>query len=87
MREPLNVVERDRRSLSVRNESLRVRDERNMLDRQLKRALDQRQRDWEAGFAAALDMVARGTRETVATPEDEPTAPYPIIDPTVIEAD
>lgn len=93
MRETLKVVEIDRRSINTRRESNRMRDERDRLDRQLSSAIEQRRRDWSQGFAAALDLLAqqseslptRGTRDL--DPSEEPTAPYPIIDPSVIEAD
>lgn len=92
MREKLNVVELDRRTVVVRNESTRLRDERDRLDRQLHSALDQKRRAWEQGFAAAMTVVAeknerKYARGTSDFGPEEITASYPIIDPTTIEAD
>lgn len=91
MRDKLNVVEVDRRPDQIRDESVRRRDERGHLDRQLTSLIRERRRAWEQGFAAAMDLMAhqqetrfaRGTRDF----GDEDTAPYPIVDPTLIEAD
>lgn len=60
-----------------------MRDEH--VDRSLRGSLDQRRRAWEQGFAAGLEVaarqLARGTRDFTA---EEPTAPYPIIDPDLV---
>ena len=75
------IVEVDHRPDSVREASLRRRDG-GVLDRQLIRYVDQR-RAFEAGFAAGIALFARGTRDDIAA--DEITAPYPIIDPDLID--
>lgn len=88
MRSKLNVVEIDRRPVGIRNESLRTRDESSHLERKLRKALDEKRKSWEQGFAAGIEAaaglheqlsLARGTR-----PDLEDTAPYPIIDPDLI---
>jgi hypothetical protein len=80
MRDTL-IVEVDHRPESAREESARRRDE-GYLNRQLMRYLDQ-QRAFEAGVAAGIEIVARGTRDDIAA--DETTAPYPVLDPDLID--
>lgn len=89
MRDRINIVKIDNRPPATKDESDCLRDGRDSFDRQLRAVLDQRRRDWELGFVAALDLMAqreaepklaRGTRDV----EDMDTAPYPIIDPDII---
>lgn len=82
MRDKFNIVEVDRRPTHVRRESDFLRDGRNQLDRQLHTMLDMKKRAWEQGFAAAMEVIARGTRDF---DHEEITAEYPIVDPTVID--
>lgn len=87
MRDKLKVVEVDRRPAIVRRESEMARDQHH-LDRRIRAALDDRRRAWEQGFAAGIEaaasaQLARGTRDF----GDEPTTPYPIIDPDLIMVD
>jgi len=86
----LNVVEVDRRPAFIRNESLRAREERTLIERQLSSIEQERRRAYTAGFAAALDLIAQKTDEPVLANGtrdfgDEPTAPYPIIDLALVE--
>ena len=84
-----DIVEVDRRSNIVKTEDSRMRDRR--VDRNARDALDARRRAWQQGFTAGLEIaaqqltLARGTRDLIAA--DEPTAPYPIVDPDLIVID
>jgi hypothetical protein len=73
------VVEVDHRSIRTKEESVRMRESRT--DKSLRRVLDQK-RAWQQGFEAGL--LARGTRDMVA-PDEEPTAPYPLVDLKLID--
>lgn len=89
------VVERDRRSAESRARSDQLRDARPPSTRatapsadsiqESVAVLEDQQRAWERGFEAgiraATTQFARGTRDDVPAPDDEPTAPYPVIDP------
>lgn len=84
------VVEVDRRTAEVRASDERLRDQPAItrapaLDSiaDAVSALEERQRIWERGFEAGIragSQLARGTRDDLAAPDEEPTAPYPILD-------
>lgn len=84
MRTKLNVVEVDRRPVEIRNESLRIRDERSNLERKLRELLDEKRRAWEQGFAAGIEAAAGLYDQAKLARGTEDTAPYPIIDPDLV---
>lgn len=68
----MRIVERDRRS-----EDAKRLDQLDRLSRQNRKLLDGRQRDWDQGFACAIDMFARGAtleemRTKVRRPQEVP---------------
>ncbi len=78
----MKITELDRRPQEVRREDIARRENRARLR-------DKRRKDWERGFAAALELVAasslaRGTRDLYPDP-DAPTAPYPVVDLDLVE--
>lgn len=83
----MKIIETDNRSETARRADAARRDSRARLVTD-----DERRRIWERGFVAAMELVAasaeapalaRGTREW----EDAPTAPYPIIDLDLVNAE
>ena len=84
----MKVIERDRRPEEARRTDVWRRD-----SHAISALTDhERRRIWEAGFAAAMELVAasadppklaRGTRDL----EDAPTAPYPVLDLDLIDAE
>ena len=86
----MKLVERDRRSQATRrlDETRRGEPPRLM-------TAGERRRIWERGFGAAMELVAQASDPTIALArgtrdlelQDLPTAPYPIVDPDLIETD
>lgn len=90
------VVERDRRTVEEREREDARRHTRHMSARATVpaaasesiqasvRVLEDQQRAWERGFEAgvraATTRFARGTRDQVVAPDEEPTAPYPAVE-------
>lgn len=84
-----DFVEVDRRPIEVRVRDALLRDVGPAVSRTPTldlSILQGRSREWGEGFLAGIAVanLARGTRDMVA-PDEEPTAPYPVVDPTLGE--
>ncbi len=81
MPKPPPYTERDRRPPEVRVRDELLRDLGPLVGRP-GQFQDDVSREWVEGFMAGVTAanLARGTRDLVA-PDEEPTAPYPVVDP------
>lgn len=86
----VEVVEVDRRSPEVQARSARRRDAMpSVFATSIQDSLEvmeQHARVYERGFEAGIRaansaMRVRGTREDLVPPDEESTAPYPVVDP------